>query len=178
MHTRAAGRGCGANREKMKHIYNQLYVRGKGQEFETFIRKRFTYLIAGEGPAKKAKPNQVQGNPEFRPANARRFRQPTRVHVPTNAANMNKHGVFKSYRPHVLTFPKKMIFVNQDPRQLQAIVQNFIKSNGYVGTDYIIVEDRAYVEYFEAAHIEESKQVPKESREIYQYRQQHGPKTA
>jgi hypothetical protein len=163
MATRAAGRGCNANKEKMKQIYSALYARGKGEALEELIKERFAYLIIGS--VATSEPPKAQPKPKpLTPS--------VKVFAPTNASNLNKHGVFESYRPNILTFPKKMIFQNTNRAQLEAIVKHFLKDK--VSFDYLIIDDRAYVEYFDAQHQAEAERIPKDSRDIHKYRIAHG----
>jgi hypothetical protein len=168
MKTRAAGRGCNANKEKMKQIYANLYERGKGDALEGLIKQRFAYLIVG-GSGGVALPSKVQ---EKVAPKTPKIAPPVKVWAPTNASNLNKHGVFEAYRPNILTFPKKMIFVNPSRTQLEAIVKHFLRDK--ISFDFIIVDDRAYVEYFESSQQTEAGRIPRESRDIYKYRLKHG----
>ncbi len=168
MRTRSAGRGCNANKEKMKQIYAALYERGKGAPLEELIKQRFAYLIVG-GSGGIAAPLLSQKSIS-KPAP--KLTPPMKVWAPTNASNLNKHGVFESYRPNLLTFPKKMIFVNPSREQLEAIVKHFLKDK--ISFDYLIIDDRAYVEYFDSQYQSEANGITRESRDIYKYRLKHG----
>lgn len=168
MRTRASGRGCSANSAKMKQIYSALYARGKGADLEELIKERFAYLITGGNAPSPAKSIPVS-LPKPLP---KAMTPPKSLWAPTNASNLNKHGVFESYRPNILTFPKKMIFVNTDRNQLEAIVKHFLRDK--ISYDYIMVDDRAYVEYFDAQYQSEAEKIPKESRDIHKYRMSNG----
>lgn len=168
MRTRMSGRGCNANKEKMKQIYSLLYSKGKGEAFEKLIQQRFQYLILN---IKDIDP-KVLAEAQRKPTEQNNVKMPPRILAATNAENLNKHKIFASYKPGILSFPKKMIFVNSDKNQLEAIVKHFLKDK--TSFDYIIVDDRAYVEYFNLENQQEADKIPKESREIYKYRMAHG----
>ena len=80
--------------------------------------------------------------------------------------------VFEHYHPNLLTFPQKAVFENDDVDVLLKEVREFC--NGKVGVDYIIIRNKAYVEYFKLKHAKESKKISKARREIYQYRMKNG----
>jgi predicted DNA-binding protein (UPF0278 family) len=80
--------------------------------------------------------------------------------------------VFKHYNCALLTFPQKLVMQNKDVAQLRRDVKNFLMDK--MGYDYIIVDDKAYIEYFKYKYREEAGQITKEKREIYRYRLRHG----
>lgn len=155
---------CRKNTAVMKEIRAELYERNLGTEFEAFIHKNFPMVIDRESSI-------VSQQVTATPAAAAKPLPQQRTMV---AASTNKHNVFKNYRAGLLTFPHKKIFVNQNKQQLEAIVQSFLRDK--IGTDYIIVEDYAYIEYFNQVYSNEVEKVPKESRDIYQYRLKNGNK--
>lgn len=167
MRTRMSGKGCNANKEKMRQIYSMIYAKGKGESFEKLIHQRFSYLIIDSGTR-----NKEQSISQTKNENLAKISIPPKILAPTNAENLNKHKVFASYKPSILSFPKKMIFVNSNKNQLEAIVKHFLKDKA--SFDYIIIDDRAYVEYFNLENQEEADKIPKESREIYKYRMANG----
>lgn len=143
-------KGCKSNQEKMIEIRRNLYDRKLEKQFEGFISKRYPYLIIRD----KIKPSMFKSD---MPSTA------TTGHID----GMNKHGVFKHYRPDLLTFPHKYI-MNGDPNTLQARVKNFIVDK--LGVDYVIVDDYAYIEYFPRRYADIISQIRPEDREIYAYR--------
>jgi hypothetical protein len=149
----------------MKEIRTDLYTRGLGQQFETFIRVNFPMIIEPEAQTAAQPPQAKTGVQQQAVAP----KLPPRI---APAAAINKHGVFKNYRAGLLTFPHKKIFTNSNKQHLQAIVDSFIR--GKVSTDYVIVEDYAYVEYFNPVYTAQAEQIPKESRDIYQYKAKNG----
>lgn len=78
----------------------------------------------------------------------------------------NKHKVFKSYRPYLMSFPQKIIIVDGDRASLEHRTKAFIKN--MIKADYIIIEDRSYIEYFEPQYKDESEKIV--DSEILQYR--------
>lgn len=145
-------KGCKANQDKMVEVHRILYERKLEKQFEAFIKKRYPYLIIGDKTASAKislkpleKPTQVEGHIE----------------------GMNRHGVFKHYRPDLLTFPHKYIMVG-DPSTLPARVKNFVVDK--LGIDYIILDDCAYIEYFPRRYADIINQIKPEDREIYAYR--------
>ena len=159
-------KGCKANSEKMVDIYNALYQRGLGVKFEEFIQRRFPYIIEGQTRVSTL-PKTPQPAVTSIPA-VQSVSKPIVAYMPADYTAMNKHKVFRAFRPDVLSFPQKHIIVG-DPQQLMGLVQEFVKDK--VGIDYIIVEDRAYIEYFDNRHADVVSKIPRHSREIYAYRQ-------
>ena len=80
-----------------------------------------------------------------------------------------KHKVFEFYNPNVLTFPHKIVMRNNDPDKLEEMVNKFTKDK--CGVDFVIVEDCAYVEYFNPKHRDIADKMPVATREVYRYKQ-------
>lgn len=150
--------GCKARAERMVYVYNKLYETGKGSVFESVLKERFPYVIDSD-----TKPTLKQSIPAKAPPPI----------APVQRVDVSKvldiHGVFKTYKPEILTFPQKRIIVNVDKSQLEAQVNSFTRDK--YGVDSIILGDRAYIEYFEPRYKDVAAKIPEEKREIYQYRQ-------
>lgn len=145
-------KGCRANSDKMMAIYHELYKRKLGNQFEKFISEKFPWLVEN-GPS--------------RPTN----KFPTvikRTELKESNSDLNKHQVFTSYRPHLLDFPQKLIIVDT-PQNLYKRVQGFVQDK--IGVDYIIIDDHAYIEYFEPKYAGVVDRIKRENREIYRFRQ-------
>jgi hypothetical protein len=82
--------------------------------------------------------------------------------------SLNKHNVFETYRPDILSFPRKLIIVDHHER-LHNRVQRFIVNK--LAADYLIIENYAYIEYFEPKDAGIIDKIPRERRDIYKYRQ-------
>jgi hypothetical protein len=134
--------GCRANKEYMKMVRRQLSANDLNDELIKFLRDYFPTVL----------------KPIIEP----------RENNKIDLSELNKHGVFRIYRPHILTFPHKYIIVDSDLEQLKKKIVEFIKDK--IGTDYIIIEDRVYIEYFEPRFKEEAETVPREVREIWLYK--------
>lgn len=156
--------GCKANSKKMVEVYNQLYARGHGTKFEDFISRRFPYIIEGhtrtqhlpkESPPAVSTPTQP-------------FKKAVTQYTPADFESLNKHKVFRSYRPDILSFPQKHIILDK-PDRLMGLVQEFVRDK--IGIDYIIEDDRAYIEYFENKHADVVSKIPRETRDVFIYRQ-------
>lgn len=147
-------KGCKANQEKMIEIHRILYDRKLEKQFEDFIGKRYPYLVI--------KDNYKTSTPSFKPA-AALVATPVEGHI----EGMNKHGVFRHYRPDLLTFPHKYIMAG-NPDTLQERVKRFIVDK--LGVDYIILDDYAYIEYFPRRYADIINQIKPEDREIYSFR--------
>ena len=156
--------GCKARAERMTHIYNKLYELGKGTEFENFILDKFPYVI---DRGKDVKPVLNPRKHMTAKVNKRPVVQPQRA----NTEALNKHNVFRTYKPDILSFPQKRIIINENRKQLEAQVASFIQDK--FGVDHIIVEDRAYIEYFEARYKNVVEKVPQNKRDIHLYKKDH-----
>lgn len=150
----APKKGCKANQEKMVEIHQTIIQRGLQTKFESFIRQRFPYVIEEDNhltlniisPKKPAPTTPVTG------------------HIET----MNKHKVFRSYRPDILSFPHKYIIVG-DPTTLKEQINKF--THDKVGVDTLIIEDHAYIEYFHKRYSDVVEKIPQENRDLWVYRQ-------
>jgi hypothetical protein len=135
----------------MIDIYKKLYSIGKGERFEDFIRRRFPYIIESDqkkpvasGLPKRIKPKKMQAAPK------------------------DKHGVFKQYKPGLLTFPQKLILVDADAESLLNRVKDFLKDK--VQIDYLLLGDTAYIEYVLKKYEDVVSQIPEHAKEIQQFR--------
>lgn len=153
---------CKARAERMVFIYNKLYESGKGGEFESFIKSRFPYIIDHGADQTETKKHRVV---------AKQPNDSSRLVIRQDVNALNKHKVFKMYKPDLLTFPQKRIIINPNADQLKAQVAHFITNK--FGVDYIIIDDRAYIEYFDPRYKSSVDKISRESREIYQYRQRN-----
>tara|TARA_R100001244_G_scaffold25113_4_gene25616 strand:- start:73500 stop:73997 length:498 start_codon:yes stop_codon:yes gene_type:complete len=144
----------------MMDIYYELYKRNKGQKFEDFIRGRFPWLVEEE---------EKNTRKEIRKkvSDLKKKGIIKKVNMMDHDA-VNKHRVFTLYRPHILSFPQKLIIVGDD---LFNKTQEFLKNK--IGADYLIVEDRSYIEYFEQKYANVVDKIPRKNREIYKYRQKN-----
>jgi hypothetical protein len=154
-----SGKGCRANSNKMMDIYFTLHKRGLEPQLETFLKRRFPWIIKPpEEPTRKQirkKVNKVKAAEANRP----------RKHM--NWETINKHNVFLSYRPDILSFPQKHIII-ADPKFIYDQVQSFVANK--LAVDYLIIDDHAYIEYFEPKYVAVVARIPREARDIYKYR--------
>jgi len=148
------GGGCRANSSKMMEVYFELLKRKKQQPLETFLQRRFPWLI--KKPQTQTKQSKRTTPPIIPQTNARDWE------------SLNKHKVFASYRPDILSFPRKLIIVDNHAK-LYNRIQRFIVNK--LAADYMIIEDYAYIEYFEPKDAGIIDKIPRERRDIYKYRQ-------
>lgn len=150
-------KGCKSKQEKMIVIKDKLYRRGKGDELETFIKKRYPYMIVEDKQVTQSAPQKLKARPVI-----------IEPEVSDHIETINKHKVFKQYRPDLLTFPHKYIIVG-DNNKLPDLVKAFTSDK--VGVDYVIIDDHAYVEYFKRKYSDVSEKIRPDSREIWAYKQ-------
>jgi hypothetical protein len=141
-------KNCKSKQEKMTEIYKKLYDGNFGPALEEFMSKRFSYMIESS--------SQQTKNVSHKPK------------LIDHIENLNKHEVFKKYRPDLLSFPHKRIIVG-DPSKLPNLVKEFIVDK--IGIDYIIIDGHAYIEYFARRYSDIAERIKKEDREIWAYRQ-------
>lgn len=169
MQTIRSSKGCRANSKKMYDIYHALYSKNKGKEFESFMRRRFPYMVLeGEKSPQPAPKILAKRKPDPKLIQHRGHEAATDRSAREHYEKLNKHKIFKSYRPDLMVFPQKMILVDK-PENLYNQVHRFIKNK--LAADYIIIEDRAYIEYFEPRFASVVDKIPREKREIWVYRQ-------
>jgi len=158
------GNSCKANKEKMMQVLVALGQRGHQTTFEEFVRSDFPYLedLPPRIVAGNALPNLPVKKKEEKIFNM----------TPEEEEAVNKHKVFKMYRPHALTFPCHLIIIDPNKEILKKRVMTFIRNK--IGIDWIVVEDRAYVEYYFEQHRTTLAKMKPEEREIYQYRRSKG----
>lgn len=141
--------GCKKNTAKMIEIRNTIKKDGNDEVLFQFLKTNFPTVLDRSVVRKRSK----NTNPD------------KDISGPTN-----KHSVFKSYNPGLLTFPQKKIIADSNPASLQKRVRKFIANK--VKADFIIIEDRAYIEYFLPRFKKEAEEFPEEMREIYLWRKQ------
>jgi hypothetical protein len=151
-----AGKGCRANSNKMMDIYFELLQRGMQSKFEEFIKRRFPYIIEEQGTT-VAPPTTPPKSKPVAPVLTEKL----------NYDEMNKHKVFNPYRPNLLSFPQKLIII-EDPNRIHNKVREFIRDK--LAVDYIVIEDHAYIEYFDSRYASVIDKVPLNKRELNIYR--------
>jgi hypothetical protein len=151
-----AAKGCRANSNKMMDIYFELNQRGMEPQLITFLKRRFPWILKeGYTPEPKIEPKVVERQ------------QVQQLSSVKNWAGLNKHNVFKKYRPDILSFPQKKIIIDS-PSVLYDRVQKFIQNR--LAIDYLIIEDHAYIEYFDMKYAAVIDKILRENRDIYKYR--------
>jgi hypothetical protein len=128
------GHGCRANQEKMLAIREALYKRDLGIKFEQFVTHRYPMLVLRDDP-----PRPAQRMPRQNVAPA------LPIPLESRDARLNKHNIFKHYRPDQLSFPHKVIISHPDKQELQRRVNAFTKQ--MVGVHVLYIDDTAYIEY-------------------------------
>jgi hypothetical protein len=147
--------GCRSNTIKMEIIQKQLEIRGMSSKMVTFLLKNY-------------------------PATVEEVHEPS--DLPTGPKSDillagASQSIFKSYNPNLLTFPQRLIFENNDVDVLYRDTLEFIRNK--VSVDYLIIDNRSYIEYFKTKYAAESKVIKMNNRELYRYRQSRGlPQTS
>lgn len=142
-------KGCKSNKEVMQIIRRKLDERDLSVKLALFLRQVFPLALR---PVITIEDNKTEPEPpKIQKVN-----------------EMNKHKVFRTYKPHILTFPHKLIMRNGNPALLEKKVKSFIRTK--IRADYIIVEDTAYIEYFDPRFRDEADKIDPTAREIDQYR--------
>lgn len=143
-------KSCKSNREKMIEIRNTLNKRGLDKELFNFLKAFYPTVL---------QPIQSNENKKSEPVKV------------SSADELNKHGIFKYFNPALLTFPHKFIIADNNSENLSERVRNFVKNK--INFDYVIVDDRAYIEYFEPKYEKEAAKVTNDMMEIYQFKAKH-----
>ena len=150
-------RGCRANSNKMMDIYFELNSRGFEPHLITFLKRRFPWVIKEHAPVlKRDEVKQIKVDQQVR-----------RAAITKDWTSINKHAVFTTYRPDILSFPQKFIIID-DPNALYDRIQKFVQNK--LAVDYIMIEDHAYIEYFDLKYAAVVDKIPRENRDIYKYR--------
>ena len=148
------GSSCKANKNKMIGILVLIKQRGLSAEFEKLIVDKFPYIEDREATKQQAKSNMR-----------------SLAVTPPPSEDFNKHKVFDVYCPHILTYPGKLIILGKDKDDVRRRVYNFIRNK--IGVDWLMIEDRVYIEYFFEQNRETIAKVKPEDREIARYRRKH-----
>lgn len=144
--------GCKKNTAMMVQIKNELVKRGYEKHLAEFLQAEFPTVLEKQ----TLKLRQIP---------------PTKKSNNKTPGILNKHQVFESYNLDILQFPQKMIIIDNDSNSLLKRVKNFIVDK--VKSDFIIIDDRAYIEYFLSRYKLESERFPEEKRELYKWRLKH-----
>jgi hypothetical protein len=153
-----SAKGCRANSNKMMDIYFELNKRGMEPHLIDFLKRRYPWVVKENYVSKQ----QLEQKKAIR----------TSVNIKQSAIvkdwdKLNKHRVFQSYRPDILAFPQKFIIID-DPNVIYDRVQKFVQNK--LAVDYLIIEDHAYIEYFDMKYAAVIDKIPRETRDIYKYR--------
>ena len=76
--------------------------------------------------------------------------------------------IFPNYNPHIQTYPRRVILFHNDSRKLAARVKSFIKDK--MINDYIIIDNRAYIEYLNTNESDLVEKIPKKNWLIARFR--------
>lgn len=132
-----SGNGCAENRAKMYEVL-QVIVKNRqwALSLESFLLKHFPAMIVGD-KASAAAPRRLTKEVE------------------------NKHNVFTYYDPSLTTFPRRIILSGDDLRKK---VGDFCARQFYC--EWIIIEDRAYVEYIQPDASIQKSDIPEKNWQI------------
>jgi hypothetical protein len=144
MNHHLANHGCKSNHIKMMEIQRKLNAKKLLPSMVQFLLKEF--------------PNTVE---EVKTPTVKPKVKPIKI------SNDDK-GVFGYYNPKLLTFPQKIIIENDNKEELERQVHDFCKDK--IDTDYLIIGNKAYIEYFRLKYSKESKKISLVDRDIHQYR--------
>ncbi len=147
---------CKSNTSKMINIQNKLIEIGKGVNLVNFLREKFPNTVLRVDDVQQAQ-KVAKILPRRKETTATEYLE-----------SIDESIVFRFYNPHLLTFPLKAVFRNIDTIALRKDVMKFL-SDKYDG-DYVIVGNKAYIEFFKSKHEKEAQLIPKQKREVYQYR--------
>lgn len=141
---------CLSNKKKMIEIKDELFKRGIEDKLIEFLRSVYPTIISVSYSQSKISNTAIKIN---------------------DMDKLNKHKVFKFFKPGFLTFPHKFIMADSNSDNLYARIKRFIKDK--ISVDYIVIGDRAYIEYFESKYVNEIKNINNESREIYNIKKKY-----
>jgi hypothetical protein len=88
------------------------------------------------------------------------------IDAPGEVVSNDKHGVFDNYVPGVLTYPRREIIKARG--NLQRDVERFLATK--INSEYIIIEDTAYVEYLLPGEEDIAAKLPEEKWKIRAYK--------
>lgn len=154
-----SSKGCRANSNKMMDIYFHLNDRGLEPYLITFLKRRFPWIIK-DAPKKTSQQNKLIKTVKVE-------QQIKGLQTVRDWTTLNKHNVFRIYRPDILAFPQKFIIIDS-PNILYDRVQKFIQNK--LAVDYLLIENHAYIEYFDTRYAAVIDKIPRETRDIYKYR--------
>ena len=140
---------CASNRGKMIIINRKLEDLGLKDKLMEFLKEHYPLTI--EYVDEKSEPEQIIDNSQIKVI-----------------FTLKDDIIFPNYYPNLLTFPQKMV-VQGPPQILETYVKNFIADK--INCDYIIIGDKAYIEYFCRKYKQEAAMVKPESRDIFKYKQ-------
>ena len=153
-------RGCRAITKLMMDIYRSLIKDGHRDSFETFMKRRFPYMITDDREVRRR-------SHEIEEYNKDNFKNKEPKIIQPKIRSAENIEIFKDYRANILSFPQRLI-LDGDIETLESRVKKFIADKS--GTDYIIVNDKAYIEYFLPQYKDIVEKIPIERREIHAYR--------
>jgi hypothetical protein len=141
---------CKSNVRKMMEIQSKLSNSGKLIDLVEFLRKEYPISLV-----------EVTGD------------DPENIEVVANdgtrvLSSIDDTFVFKHYNPNLVTFPQKLVMQNKDIKQLEVDVQAFVTSK--LDFDYVIVGDKAYIEYFKPKYRDVIPKIQKNRREVALYK--------
>lgn len=141
---------CKANHIKMMEIQEGLQKRNLLGQMVLFLKQHYPIAV------------ELVTEPQA----------PVQKPITSQVVRSGSSDVFHYYNPSILTFPHLMILENDDSESLLTETKEFC--NDKIGVDFIIVGNKAYIEYFKRKYSKEAKMVREEDRDIYKYRLRNG----
>jgi len=91
----------------------------------------------------------------------------TTEQIRSDSESFDVHNVFEVYKPDIITYPHRIIFVGS-PDDLRQQIKEFIADK--IKHDFIIIDDRAYIEYLTKSDLKIVDQIPEKNWQITTYR--------
>ena len=133
--------GCKSNREIMIAIQGKLEGKGLSDKLIEFFNREFPQVI-----------EKIVNAPIS----------------PSKRVEVNDRVVFGHYNPNMLTFPQKVIFENLNIEKLNKDVEEFCRDK--IGCEFVVVKNRAYVEYFKPQFRNELAAISSNSRDVFKFK--------
>lgn len=151
-HLRSGRGGCKGNRDKMIELIGKIDSSPGGSlQLETFLAQEYPFILEKStdlAPVVQSVPRPV----------VQSIPRPVVQSVPASVISVSRSVPFELRDRHVLTFPHRRIFEGRDSVALHREVIEFLRDKARA--DYVLIGDRAYVEYVPKEHAGIAYKIP------------------
>ena len=150
-----------------KDLYNELIDHLNNRSKCSANRKKMKEILARIGKNKQQTKQLISFLRKYFPYIVEQDREV----ASETSQEANRHNVFSHYDPSLLTYPRRVI-ISKPNADLESEAREWCKNQAFC--DFIVVDDRVYIEYLPPGQGMLRDRIPKSNWEIESYRRRNG----